>query len=156
MLKADWPARLQRLSLGALTALAPMGSELWLDGGHNPDGGRALASALAEFEERVPRPLVLVIGMLATKDCAGFLRNFSGLARRLIAVPIPQQEKTLSAEAVVETARAVGIPAQASGDVKEAIADVARLELAPPPRILIAGSLYLAGEVLALNGTPPQ
>jgi dihydrofolate synthase/folylpolyglutamate synthase len=153
---ADWPARLQLLSHGALAALAPPGSEIWLDGGHNPEGGRVIAAALGEFEERVPRPLVLIVGMLSTKDSAGFLRNFAGIARRLIAVPIPRQEKSIPAENIAEAARLAGIEAQSSGDLKAALAAVARLDLAPPPRILIAGSLYLAGEVLALNGTPPQ
>src|SRR5436309_14322341 len=74
--KAEWPARMQRLSSGALAALVPPGGELWLDGGHNPDGGRAIANALATLEERVSRPLVLVVGMLASKDSAGFLKNF--------------------------------------------------------------------------------
>ena len=74
---------------GRLVELAPAGSELWLDGGHNPDGGRAIAAALADLEERVSRPLVLIVGMLATKDSDGFLRNFAGLARRVIAVPVP-------------------------------------------------------------------
>ena len=92
MTKADWPARLQRLGQGPLVELAPSGSELWLDGGHNPDGGRAVAAALADLEERVSRPLILVVGMLASKDCEGFLRNFAGLARRLIAVPVPGAE----------------------------------------------------------------
>ena len=73
------------------------GSELWLDGGHNPDGGRAIAAALADLEERVSRPLVLIVGMLASKDCEGFLSNFAGLARRMIAVPVPGAEKGLSA-----------------------------------------------------------
>jgi len=89
MTKADWPARLHRLGQGRLVDLAPAGSELWLDGGHNPDGGRAVAAALADLEERVSRPLVLIVGMLASKDCQGFLNNFAGLARRMIAVPIP-------------------------------------------------------------------
>src|SRR5262249_52644062 len=96
--KADWPARMQRLSQGKLLGLLPAGSELWLDGGHNADGGRAIAGALADLEERVPRPLVLVVGMLATKDCEVFLRNFTGLARRIIAVTIPNQAKALTAE----------------------------------------------------------
>ena len=74
--KADWPARMQRLSHGALAALLPAGSELWLDGGHNADGGRAIASALADLEERVSRPLVLVVGMLSTKDSGAFLQQF--------------------------------------------------------------------------------
>ena len=76
MVKADWPARLQRLAAGRLVDLIPVGSELWLDGGHNPDGGRAVAAALADLEERVSRPLVLIVGMLATKDCARFLEQF--------------------------------------------------------------------------------
>ena len=89
---------MQRLSQGKLPRLLPAGSELWLDGGHNADGGRAIANALADLEERVSRPLVLIVGMLATKDAGAFLRNFSGLARRLIAVPIPDQEKSIPAD----------------------------------------------------------
>ena len=85
--KADWPARLQRLSNGKLSHFAPAGSEIWLDGGHNVDGGRMIAAALADLEERVSRPLVLIIGMLATKDAEGFLRNFTGLTRKMIALP---------------------------------------------------------------------
>jgi dihydrofolate synthase/folylpolyglutamate synthase len=153
--KAEWPARMQRLSQGRLASLAPQGSELWLDGGHNVDGGRAIANALADLEERVSRSLVLVVGMLSTKDCAGFLKNFTGLARRIVAVPIPEQEKSLSPLEIVEIARAVDIPAQAADDVEEALAQIALFDLAPPPRILITGSLYLAGAVLAQNGTPP-
>jgi dihydrofolate synthase / folylpolyglutamate synthase len=153
--KADWPARMQRLSHGAIAALAPAGSELWLDGGHNADGGRAIANALADLEERVSRPLVLVVGMLATKDCESFLRNFAGLARRIVAVPIPHQEKSLPAAAIAEIARTVGIPAQRGESLESALAVIGRFDLDPPPRILITGSLYLAGEVLAANGTPP-
>ena len=115
-----------------------------------------LAAALGDLEERVSRPLVLVVGMLATKDAAGFLRNFSGIARRIVAVPIPNQEKTLSGEAVAEAARAVGIPADSRATLQDALAAVGTLQLSPAPRILIGGSLYLAGEVLALNGTPPE
>ena len=156
IVKVEWPARLQLLSHGALKDIAPPDSELWLDGGHNADGGRAVAAALGGFEERVSRPLVLVIGMLATKDCGGYLQNFSGMARRVIAIPIPHQEKSLSAEAVAQAARNVGIPAERYGTIEAALAAIGRLELEPAPRILIAGSLYLAGEVLAKNGTSPN
>src|SRR5262249_27440279 len=110
--RADWPARMQRLAQGQLAAQCPPGSELWLDGGHNADGGRAVANALADLEERVSRPLVLVVGMLATKDCENFLKNFTGLARRIVAVPIPHQQKSLAADAIIDVARTVGIPAQ--------------------------------------------
>jgi len=155
MVKADWPARLQRLSAGRLVELAPPGSELWLDGGHNPDGGRVIAAALADLEERVSRPLVLIIGMLASKDCAGFLSNFTGLARRVIAVPVLGAEKGLTAEAVADAARAIGLPATSRDSLEEALDAARKLDLDPPPRILITGSLYLAGEVLRENGTLP-
>ena len=152
--KAEWPARLQRLTQGALVALAPPGSEVWLDGGHNPDGGRAIAAALADLEERVSRPLVLIVGMLASKDCAGFLGNFTGLARRLIAVPMPNADKGLSAEAVADAARGIGLAATSRDNLSEAFEAARKLDLEPPPRILITGSLYLAGDVLRENGTP--
>jgi dihydrofolate synthase/folylpolyglutamate synthase len=151
----DWPARLQRLIHGRLPQLAAPGGEVWLDGAHNPEGGRAVAAAIADLEERVARPLVMIVGMLATKDVEGFLRNFTGLARRLIAVPI-QQEKTLAPEQIAAAARKVGIPAAAADGLEAAFAAIARLDLETAPRVLITGSLYLAGEVLALNGTAPN
>jgi dihydrofolate synthase/folylpolyglutamate synthase len=156
MVKADWPARLHRLTQGPLVELAPAGSEVWLDGGHNPDGGRAVAAALADLEERVSRPLVLVVGMLSSKDCTGFLNNFTGLARRLIAVPIATTETGLPAETVAEAARAIGLPAMSRDTLSEAFEAARKLDLEPPPRILITGSLYLAGEVLRANGTIPD
>ncbi|HVY56568.1 MAG TPA: folylpolyglutamate synthase/dihydrofolate synthase family protein [Xanthobacteraceae bacterium] len=152
--KVEWPARLQRLSAGKLAGLVPDGGELWLDGGHNAEGGRAIAAALADLEDRVSRPLVLVVGMLSTKDCEGFLSNFAGLARRLIAVPI-HQEKTLPPQTIAAVAQRVGIPADSCEDVEAALAMIRRFDLEPPPRVLITGSLYLAGEVLAANGTLP-
>jgi len=155
IVKADWPARMQLLSHSALKALAPLDSELWLDGGHNAEGGRAVAAAIGGLEERVARPLVLIVGMLSTKDCAGYLHHFSGLARRVFAIPIPNQEKSLPAEAIAQAARNAGITAERYGTIEEALAAACRLGLDPPPRIVIAGSLYLAGEVLAKNGTPP-
>jgi dihydrofolate synthase/folylpolyglutamate synthase len=153
--KADWPARMQRLSQGRLAALTPPGGELWLDGGHNADGGRAVANALADLEERVSRPLVLIVGMLSTKDCESFLRNFAGLAHRIVAVSIPHQDKSFSADTIAAVAHDVGIPAQMSTDLEGALAAINRFDLDPAPRILITGSLYLAGAVLAANGTPP-
>ena len=154
MLRVDWPARMQRLSQGRLAPLLPPESELWLDGGHNADGGRAIAAALADLEERVSRPLILIVGMLSTKDAEGFLRNFTGLARRVITVPI-HQDKALPPAALADIARGIGIPALARDDVESALVTIGKLELAPAPRVLITGSLYLAGEVLDANGTPP-
>ena len=154
MLRVDWPARMQRLSQGRLAPLLPAESELWLDGGHNADGGRAIAAALADLEERVSRPVILIVGMLSTKDAEGFLHNFTGLARRVITVPI-HQDKALPPAALADIARDIGIPALARDDVESALVTIGKLELAPAPRVLITGSLYLAGEVLDANGTPP-
>ena len=92
---------------------------------------------------------------VGTKDAVGFLRNFAGLARRVIAVPIAQQQSGLTAETVAEIARGVGIPAMSRVSIEEALATIGRLDLEPAPRILVTGSLYLAGQVLEANGTPP-
>jgi dihydrofolate synthase/folylpolyglutamate synthase len=153
--EAEWPARMQRLAHGKLAALVPAGAELWVDGAHNTAGGRAIANALADLEERVSRPVILVVGMLSTKDCEGFLRNFAGLAQRIVAVPIPQQEKSMPPGGIAQAARAAGIPAQESDDLTSALAAIRGYGMAPAPRILITGSLYLAGHVLAVNGTAP-
>jgi dihydrofolate synthase/folylpolyglutamate synthase len=155
LVKADWPARMQRLAQGRLMALVPDGAELWLDGGHNLEGGRAVATALADLEERVSRPLVLVVGMLATKDHAGFLGNFAGLARNVVAVPMQQQDSALPPETIAAAAQQAGIPALVADSFESALTAIGRLNLEAAPRIVAIGSLYLAGEILAANGTPP-
>ncbi len=149
----EWPARMQRLARGRLVELAPEGAELWLDGGHNPDGGLAVANALADLDRRVSRPLILVVGMLANKDCQGFLMNFAGLTRTVIAVTV-RQDTALPSEEIAHIARGIGISAETRDSIAEAIAAITALGLDPAPRILITGSLYLAGEVLAANGLP--
>ncbi|MBR1216712.1 bifunctional folylpolyglutamate synthase/dihydrofolate synthase [Bradyrhizobium sp. U87765 SZCCT0131] len=154
--RAEWPARMQRLGAGALVAAAPAGAEIWLDGGHNVDGGRVVAAALGDLEERVPRPLVVVAGMMGNKDAGGFLSNFAGLTRHIIAVPIPGQPNAMPVERLVDAAREIGMRVEIAGDVEAALRGIARLAYEVPPRILITGSLYLAGEVLARNGTPPK
>ena len=127
------------------------GSELWLDGGHNPDGGRAIAAALADLEERVSRPLVLIVGMLATKDCDGFLRNFAGLARRLYrGADAGCRTKACRPTTVAEARARSAFRRRAASSLDDGARRRSRkLDLDPPPRILITGSLYLAGEVLA-------
>src|SRR3954471_4589019 len=154
LMRAEWPARLQRLTTGKLVTLAPAGAELWLDGGHNADGGRAIAAALGDLEERVSRPLVLIVGMLSTKDRSGFLGNFPGLVRRVFGVPI-HQDKGVPVAEITEAARQAGMPADAAESIEDALAAIGGLGFEAPPRILITGSLYLAGEALAANGTEP-
>jgi len=152
---ADWPARMQRLASGALTALGPGGCELWLDGGHNADGGRVIAAALGDLEERVSRPLVVIVGMMGNKDAAAFLGNFAGLTRHIIVVPIPDQANAMAPADLADAARALGMRVEIADGIEAALSGVARLAYEVPPRILITGSLYLAGHVLAINGTPP-
>jgi dihydrofolate synthase/folylpolyglutamate synthase len=154
MLTVDWPARLQKLSSGRIAARLPPGAEIWLDGGHNAEGGRVLAEAMAEREERQPRPLLLIVGMLSSKDSDGFLGNFAGLAREVHAVPITGQASARPPEEVAEAARHAGLRAVAHASLEEAFAAIAAAPGAMP-RIVITGSLYLAGEVLAFDGAAP-
>jgi dihydrofolate synthase / folylpolyglutamate synthase len=152
---AEWPARMQRLTSGKLVDQAPRNAELWLDGGHNVDGGRVAAAALGDLEERVSRPLVVITGMMGNKDAKGFLANFAGLTRHVIAVPIPDMENAMPPDVLADAARALDMRAETAADVRAALQSLTRLAYEIPPRILIAGSLYLAGHVLAENGTPP-
>lgn len=148
---ACWPARMQRLVEGPLPQMLHRGSELWLDGGHNPAAGTMLAQSLADLEERSSRPLYLVLGMMGLKDVVGFIANFRGLARQIFAVPIPgAHESPHTPAAVAESARVAGIPAEEFDTVPAALAAIERLHPGPK-RVLICGSLYLAGQVLALQ-----
>ena len=155
IVKAEWPARMQRLASGALVAQAPHASEIWLDGGHNAEGGRVAAAALGDLEERVSRPLVVIVGMMGNKDASGFLANFAGLTRHIIAVPIPERDNAMPPDRLADAARAFGMRVETCTTVEAALRSLTRLAYEVPPRILITGSLYLAGNVLAANGTPP-
>lgn len=142
---AEWPARMQRLTSGPLVEAAK-GCELWLDGGHNPAGGEAVAATMAAM---AARPLHLVCGMLNTKDVAGYMRPMARVADSLIAVAIPGEAATLPAEATAEAAASVGLPATTAPSALAAVARLAQTH--PGARILICGSLYLAGQVLRDN-----
>jgi dihydrofolate synthase / folylpolyglutamate synthase len=156
IVNAEWPARMQRLASGALVDRGPPGCEIWLDGGHNAEGGRVAAAALGDLEERVSRPLVVIAGMMANKDAAGFLANFAGLTRHIMAVPIPGRNSVMPPERLADAARALGMRVEIAASVAAALQTLSRLAYDVPPRILIAGSLYLAGAVLAENGTLPK
>lgn len=155
IVNAEWPARMQRLVSGALVEQGPPGCEIWLDGGHNAEGGRVTAAALGDLEERVSRPLVVIAGMMANKDAGAFLANFAGLTRHIMAVPIPGHDKAMPPDRLADAARALGMRVENATSVEAALQALSRLAYEIPPRILITGSLYLAGHVLAVNGTPP-
>ncbi|MDP5306907.1 bifunctional folylpolyglutamate synthase/dihydrofolate synthase [Paracoccus spongiarum] len=144
--RAEWPARMQRLSRGPLVEAAGGQAELWLDGGHNPAGGAAVAATLAAMP---PRPTHLVCGMLNTKDVAGYLAALAPQVASLTAIDIPGEPNTLPAAATAAAAASVGMPATTAADAADAIRAIVAAE--PRARILIAGSLYLAGRVLREN-----
>ncbi|WP_145108517.1 bifunctional folylpolyglutamate synthase/dihydrofolate synthase [Cereibacter sediminicola] len=144
--RADWPARMQRLRRGPLPESAP-GIELWLDGGHNPAGGEAVAATLARMP---PRTTHLICGMLNTKDVTGYMRPLAAHAARLHAVDIPGEKNTLPASETRAAAEAAGLAASTAPSVAAALAVIAQQE--PGARVLICGSLYLAGTILRENG----
>lgn len=150
MVQAVWPARMQRLEGGPALKLLPEGSDLWVDGGHNPAAGKVISAALAELEERLPRPAVLICGMMNTKDPGEFVGAFAGLASRIIALAIPEEANALSAEDLASHAAAAGIPSEIADGLEDAFSQVS-CGSAGPVRVLVCGSLYLAGHVLALN-----
>lgn len=158
MTGVEWPGRLQRLTEGSLIPLAPKGSEIWVDGGHNPGAGEVIAEAMAAFEEKQPRPLYLVTGMLNTKDPIGYFRAFTDIAECVFTVPIRGSDAGLDPVVLANAAYDAGLVAEPHSTVADALREIAarQLEGDVPPRILIGGSLYLAGNVLADNGTPPK
>jgi dihydrofolate synthase/folylpolyglutamate synthase len=155
LMSVEWPGRLQRLTRGPLVAAAPKDAEVWLDGAHNPHAARALAHAIADLEEANPRPLYLVAGMLQTKDARGFFSAFRGLAKHVTTVTIPGEAGSLGAGQLYDAARAEGLEAHPAPSIEDALLQIeARATLAKSktaPRILICGSLHLAGAVLREN-----
>ncbi len=156
-LSVEWPGRLQRLTEGRLVERAPAGAEIWLDGGHNPGAGEVIAEAMAAMEERQARPLHLVIGMINTKDPIGFFRAFVDIAHNVYTVPITGSDVGLDPVALAQSAAEAGLKALPMGSLGQALDAIReRSEGGIPPRIMIGGSLYLAGNVLAENGTIPK
>jgi dihydrofolate synthase / folylpolyglutamate synthase len=139
-----WPGRLQRLSGGALQSLLPDGWELWLDGGHNPAAGAALAEIVSGWQER---PVVVICGMQENKDVSGFLAPLAPIVARLTAVALPKSAPGHPPADIVAAAAGLGMEAAMAPSLEDALRAVS----GQPGRVLVCGSLYLAGEVLALN-----
>jgi dihydrofolate synthase/folylpolyglutamate synthase len=144
--RAFWPARMQRLRVGPLVELAPS-VELWLDGGHNPAGGVAVAETLADMPTR---DTYVICGMLNTKDVTGYMQPLAPHVARLYGVSIPNEKNTLLAAETVAAAQGAGIDAVKADSVATALAEIAQIN--PNARVLICGSLYLAGSILRENG----
>jgi len=147
-----WPARLSALQ-GPLRDLLGPGAELWLDGGHNAHGTRALARALIDMNTARPAPLVLIMGMMSTRVPADVLAPFAGMAQRILTLTIPGEPNAHKAAFIADAARVAGFPATASRSIEAALRSAAQV---PNARVVISGSLYLAGQVLHRNGTIPD
>ncbi|MDB9851234.1 bifunctional folylpolyglutamate synthase/dihydrofolate synthase, partial [Amylibacter sp.] len=145
MLNADWPARMQKLKNGPLITLAP-DAEIWLDGGHNKAAGHALSEAISRLQSR---KLFLIVGMLNTKDVMGYMQPLLNKSSDLYGVSIPGEAATMSAQETVDIAKDVGFKAIVSENVESAIKDIIKYD--HNARILICGSLYLAGNILKEN-----
>ncbi|MBO9379730.1 bifunctional folylpolyglutamate synthase/dihydrofolate synthase [Sphingomonas histidinilytica] len=148
---ADWPARLQHLRGGALLDRLPPGSDLWIDGGHNPSAGRVIGDFL-RGHVAPDRPLHIVLGLLANKDAGGFLAAMGRVPAHFHMVPVPGHEHHAPA-ALADTARLAGFAADAATGFEDALAAIAAGAGDVPPMVLVGGSLYLAGKALEANGT---
>lgn len=157
LLNVSWPARMQRLREGWLLHEAPEDAEIWLDGGHNPGAGAVISAAMAELGDKIDRPLYLVAGMLTTKDPVGFFRAFEDLAHYVVTIPLHTSEAGRDPKELADLAAEAGLLTEDQPTLSDALERISQLSAGDvPPRILICGSLYLAGEVLELNGTPPD
>ncbi|WHA41273.1 bifunctional folylpolyglutamate synthase/dihydrofolate synthase [Agrobacterium larrymoorei] len=158
MTSVEWPGRLQRITQGRIFDLAPKGSEIWIDGGHNPGAGEVIAEAMAGFEEKRARPLFLIAGMINTKDQVGYFKAFADIAEYVFTVPIHGSDAAIDPVVLAHAVFDAGLTAAPTSSIEEALEELSkRLDPnKPAPRILIGGSLYLAGNALALNGTPPK
>ncbi len=147
LLNVTWPARMQRLTNGHLNELLPIEAELWLDGGHNGPAGVVLAQTLKDLNAKNPKTLVMIWGMLNTKHPGAFIANFKTLAEHVITIAIPGEINAIAADELVSSAKENGIASSSATSLEKALEQAAALH--PAPRIVICGSLYLAGHVLA-------
>jgi dihydrofolate synthase/folylpolyglutamate synthase len=148
--KAIWPARFQRLAIGPLAArVAERGGDLWLDGGHNPHAGRALAEAVRRLVARDPRPVAMIVGMFARKDSQGFFAPFAALQPRVLATGF-DSPNAAEPEALAAAARDAGLAADVAPSIEAALEQVLA-QPGPAPHVLICGGLHFAGEALAMS-----
>ncbi|QUS55854.1 bifunctional folylpolyglutamate synthase/dihydrofolate synthase [Pseudovibrio brasiliensis] len=154
----NWPARMQPLYEGKLFERLPENTEIWVDGGHNPGAAKVISAFLADLTDKASRPTFLVMGMMNTKDPEGFFQQFEGLAKHVMCVPLTTTAAGRFPEELAEIAQAAGLSASSHETLEDAISEVVgrSLDEEEAPRILFGGSLYLAGEVLDKNGTPPE
>ena len=157
MLNVTWPGRLERLPNGKITTQLSGHSDVWIDGGHNPSAGEAIAAELMRQNANSARKTLLVCGMINTKEPYGYFKPFEKLGAEVITIPVAMSEAGISPQVLAQSASETGLQTNTCDSLQEGInLAVKRLEQEPELRILFCGSLYMVGEVLDLNGTPPQ
>jgi dihydrofolate synthase/folylpolyglutamate synthase len=150
---AKWPGRLQRIDDGKLAKNFNQGTELWIDGAHNPAAAAALAEQFQVWKTKSPKPLVLIVGMMNTKDAAGFFKPLAPHVQALVTVDVPGQERATPAKDLAAAAAKAGIKAKAAKSLADAYEQAASAtDRGPPARVLITGSLYLVGHILEADG----
>ncbi len=148
----EWPARMQRLTRGNLVRRVPTSTQIWLDGGHNAAAGEQIANCFKDWQKDDDIPTYLVSGMLNTKDQLSYYRHLQAVVDKAIMVPIPGEEASTPENALAEIGRNAGINCETAPTVEEAVDMLMPLLMRTPCRLLISGSLYLAGQVLRTNG----
>ena len=152
-----WPGRLERLPEGTITAAFGSNANILIDGGHNPAAGEVIASELLRHDPDASRKILLVCGMINTKEPAGYFNPFTRLDTEVIAIPVAMSDAGIAPEELADAARKTGLKASAAGSLEEGVQLAARFaEEHPGLQIIFCGSLYMVGEVLGQNGTPPQ
>ena len=148
-----WPGRMQRLKTGHLFDFAPKGCEIWLDGGHNPGAAKMISEFLNTLSNKDSKPVTLICGMLNTKDPTGYFEMLEEVVDHVITVPVATSEAGIAPKELAEAAKTSGFKA---GEAASLIAALEQVKSKKPQRILIAGTLYLVGQALSENGTPPD
>ncbi len=157
MRNVTWPGRLEKLPCGKITKQLLDHSDIWIDGGHNPSAGEAIAAELVRQDAMTSRKTLLVCGMINTKEPFGYFKPYEALDAEVFAIPVAMSEASIAPETLVEVAQSAGLTTQCFVSLQAAICEVSkRLKQTPDMRILFCGSLYMVGEVLELNETPPK
>lgn len=153
----SWPGRFEKLPSGNIAARIGPSADIWIDGGHNPAAGEIIASTLATQRQAAVRRLLMVCGMINTKEPLGYFRPFSKLDAEVITVPVAMSEAGIPPDTLAEIATSAGLTSSSSDTLEDGLDAAGRfLKTCPEAQVLFCGSLYMVGEILARNGTPPK
>jgi len=157
MKDVNWPGRLEKLREGKITQKFGSDADIWIDGGHNPSAGEAIAAELLRRNGQTKRKIILICGMINTKEPLGYFHPFAKLDAEIITVPVAMSEAGIAPQALSAIARDAGLRASASPSLSDGIEyAISQSTGEAHAMVLFCGSLYMVGEVLAMNETPPQ